>query len=132
MNINKIFELLTYKRIMKFIDRFNILTNLQYGFRKAKNTTQAIFRLTHDMLNTFHEKSYTVALFLDLSKAFDTVNREILKHKLLIYGFRGVTNSFLSSYLSERKQYVNIGNFKSSTEFINHGVPQGSVLGPFL
>ena len=132
MNINKIFELLTYKRIMKFIDRFNILTNFQYGFRKAKNTTQAIFRLTSDMMNTFHEKSYTVALFLDLSKAFDTINREILIHKLLIYGFRGVTNSFLSSYLTERKQYVNIGNFKSSTEFINHGVPQGSVLGPLL
>lgn len=132
LNLNKIFELLTYRRIMKFIDRFDLLNRLQYGFRKARNTTQAIFRLTSDMLNTFHEKSYTVALFLDLSKAFDTISREILVHKLSIYGFRGVTNSFLSSYLSERKQYVNIGNFKSSTEFINHGVPQGSVLGPLL
>ena len=132
MNVNKIFELLTYKRIIKFIESFNLLSNLQYGFRKARNTTQAIFRLTSDLLNTFHEKSYTVALFLDLSKAFDTINREILVHKLLIYGFRGVTNSFLSSYLSERKQYVDIGNFKSGIEFINHGVPQGSVLGPLL
>ena len=132
LNINKIFELLTYKRILKFIERFNLLSNFQYGFRKARNTTQAIFRLTNDMLNTFHNKHYTVALFLDLSKAFDTINREILVHKLAIYGFRGVTNEFLSSYLSERMQYVNIDNFKSSTELINHGVPQGSVLGPLL
>ena len=78
LNINKIFELLTYNRIMKFIDRFDLLTNHQFGFRKAKNTTQAIFKLTTDMLHTFNEKSYTVALFLDLSKAFDTISREIL------------------------------------------------------
>ena len=132
LNINKIFELLTYNRIMKFIDRFDLLTIHQFGFRKAKNTTQAIFKLTTDMLHTFNEKSYTVALFLDLSKAFDTISREMLVHKLSLYGFRGVTNSFLSSYLSERKQYVNIGNYKSSTESINYGVPQGSVLGPLL
>ena len=117
---------------MKFIDCFNILTDLQFGFRKAKNTTQAIFKLTSDMLSTFHEKSYTVALYLDLSKAFDTISREMLIHKLSVYGFRGITNSFLSSYLSDRKQYVNIGNHKSSTESINYGVPQGSVLGPLL
>ena len=132
LNVNKIFELLTYKRIMKFIERFDLLTSQQFGFRKAKNTTQAIFKLTTDILRTFHEKSYTVALFLDLSKAFDTISREILVEKLLSYGFRGVTNSYLSSYLSDRKQYVNLGNHKSSTESINHGVPQGSVLGPLL
>ena len=132
LNINKIFELLTHKRMMEFVEQFNILSNLQYGFRKAKSTTQAIFKLTNDFLYSFHKKCYTIALFLDLSKAFDTINRDLLVHKLSLYGFRGVTNSFLSSYLSDRKQYVNIGAHKSDVESINYGVPQGSVLGPLL
>ena len=118
--------------MMEFVEQFNILFNLQYGFRKAKSTTQAIFELTNDFLYSFHKKCYTIALFLDLNKAFDTINRDILVHKLLLYGFRSVTNTFLSSYMSERKQYVNIGAHKSDVKSINYGVPQGSVLGPLL
>ena len=118
--------------MMEFVKQFNILSNLQYGFRKAKSTTQAIFVLTNDFLYSFHRKCYTIVLFLNLSKAFDTINRDLLVHKLSLYGFRGVTNSFLSSYLSDRKQYVNIGVHKSDVESINYGVPQGSVLGPLL
>ena len=118
--------------MIKFIDRFNILSDLQYGFRKAKNTTLAIFGLTSDLLLTYHEKSYTIALFLDLSKAFDTVNRELLSRKLSVYGFRGTANSFLFSYLSNRQQYVSIGDYTSNIKPIEYGVPQGSVLGPLL
>ena len=132
LTINKIFELLTYKRMNEFIDRFHILSNLQYGFRKAKNTTQAIFRVVGDILRTFNEKSYTIALFVDLRKAFDAVNRAILMPKLSLYGFRGVAIEFLSSYLTNRRQYVNINNHNSEIEPINVGVPQGSVLGPLL
>ena len=130
--INKIFELLTHSRMSKFIDRFNILSNLQFGFRKASSTTSAIFKVVSDILPAFNDKSYTVALFLDLKKAFDTVDRSILVHKLSIKGFRGIVNSFLSSYLSNRKQYVCIDNYSSDTGPINFGVPQGSVLGPLL
>ena len=118
--------------MINFMDQYNILSDLQYGFRKARNTTHAIFRLTSDFLKSFHDKSFTVALFLDLSKAFDTVDRDILTRKLSIYGFRGVVNSFLSSYLSSRKQYVNVGKYKSNIQDISYGVPQGSVLGPLL
>ena len=75
----------------------------------GKSTTQAIFKVVTDILRTFHDKTYTVALFLDLTKAFDTVNKDILLHKLGKYGFRGVTNSFLSSYLTNRFQFVNVG-----------------------
>ena len=132
LTINKVFELLTFNRMMKFVDRYDILSNLQYGFRKAKSTTQAIFKLVSDLLNTFNKKYYTIALFLDLSKAFDTINREILIHKLSANGFRGVANSYLSSYMTNRKQYVTIGNHESETKLIENGVPQGSVLGPLL
>ena len=130
--INKIFEILTHSRMSKFIDRFQVLSNLQFGFRKASSTTAAIFKFVSDILPTFNEKSYTIALFLDLKKAFDTVDRDILIHKLSIKGFRGVVNSFLSSYLSNREQYTCVENHTSDTGTINSGVPQGSVLGPLL
>ena len=131
-SINKIFELLTHKRMTNFIEKHNILSNVQFGFRTAQSTTLAILRLTNDLLNTFHHKSFTIAVFLDLRKAFDTVNRDILLHKLSSYGFRGNINMFLRSYLSERTQYVNVNNHNSDTSSISVGVPQGSVLGPLL
>ena len=112
--------------MIEFIDRFHILSDLQYGFRKARNTTQAIFQVVGDILRTFNEKSYTIALFVDLREAFDAVNREILMYKLSLYVFRGVANKFLSSYLTNRRQYVNINNHNSEIEPINVGVPQGS------
>ena len=130
--INKIFELLTYSRMLKFIEKFKILSNLQFGFKKATSTTNAIFRFVSDVLPSFNGKSFTIALLLDLRKAFDLVDRDILLHKLSIIGFRGVTGSFLSSYLTNRKQYVNINEHISDTSSINLGVPQGSVLGPLL
>ena len=130
--INKIFELLTHKRMMSFLERHKILSDLQYGFVRGKNTTQAIFRFVNDVLRTFHDKTYTVALFLDLTKAFDTVNKDILMHKLGVYGFRGNPHMFLSSYMTNRQQYVYISGIKSDMRPINTGVPQGSVLGPLL
>ena len=85
-----------------------------------------------DLSTTFRFRLYTVVLFLDLRKAFDLVDHTILIKKLDLYGYRGVCNKFLKSYLSDRRQYVSVGSFSSDYVNLTHGVPQGSVLGPFL
>ena len=73
-----------------------------------------------------------VGIFIDLQKAFDTVNHNILINKLNHYGIRGVANNWYKTYLTNRSQYVSIQGLNSEIEQINHGVPQGSVLGPLL
>ena len=78
------------------------------------------------------KRQITCGIFIDLSKAFDTVNHNILLAKLENYGIRGKILDLLKSYLSDRKQYVHIGNSKSQMRSVSCGVPQGSVLGPLL
>ena len=129
---NKIFEKLTHLRICSFIDKYNLLSKFQFGFRKNNSTTLAIFHFISDLMLTFNKKKCTIALFLDLSRAFDTINKEILLHKLYHYGFRGTSLNFINSYLTERSQYVDINGLTSNPENISVGVPQGSVLGPLL
>ena len=130
--LNKIFESLTLIRLKNFSNIHNIISNNQYGFRDGRSTTQAVFRLMCDLTTTFRFRLYTVVLFLDLRKAFDLVDHTILIKKLDLYGYRGVCNKFLKSYLSDRRQYVSVGSFSSDYVNLTHGVPQGSVLGPFL
>ena len=132
LNMNKIFEKLTFVRLDEFIKRNSIISENQFGFRKNSNTSLAIFNLMRSFILTFKNKSYSVALFLDLKKAFDLVNTSILMNKLYRYGFRGVVHSFLKSYLDNRSQYVSVNNFNSSQENVLRGVPQGSVLGPLF
>jgi hypothetical protein len=92
----------------------------------------AIIKLLDNIIDGLEKGDYTATIFLDFSKAFDTVNHEILLNKLNHYGVRGTANRWVTSYLSDRKQFCTFGGEKSSTTNITCGVPQGSILGPLL
>ena len=128
----KIFERLVVKRMMTFIKKHNILYELQFGFRENHSTVHALLEITDHIYSKLDQDNYALGVFLDLSKAFDTIDHEILLYKLHHYGFRGIVGDWFSSYLSNRKQYTCCNKAQSSLETIVTGVPQGSVLGPIL
>ena len=101
----------------------------QFGCRKGYSTEQAIFELTDTLKKAMDKKLVTCGIFLDFSKAFDTVNRNILLSKLYCYGIRGIPFKWFENYLFNRTQFVKIGNTKSNCETITCGIPQGSTLG---
>ena len=128
----KIFEKLIAKRITNFFDKNKVLTPHQYGFRKNHSTELAVTEIHNKLLKNMDEGKHTCTIFLDLAKAFDSVDHNILLRKLEKYGIRGGALKLLESYLSERPHYVKINNTKSSCKLLEIGVPQGSVLGPLL
>ena len=117
---------------MSFIDKHKILHQDQFGFRKSHSTERAIISLTQKITEAIENKKFTIGIFFNLSKAFDTVDHSILLDKLEYYGIRGITLKWFKSYLSDRKQIVKFYEYRSSMKTISCGVPQGSVLGPLL
>ena len=130
--LNKIFEKLLHKRLTFFLESYGIFTDKQYGFRKNINTNDAVNNLLDSIYKAMDDNDFLGAVFIDLSKAFDTVPHNLLLQKLEHYGIRGNALNLLESYLSNRKQFVSIEGIKSSMQDIKIGVPQGSVLGPLL
>ena len=121
-----------YKRLINFLNKHDILNEHQYGFRKGRSTDMALIELTDKISRAIENNEYTLGIFLDLSKAFDTVNHEILLKKLNFYGIRGTALDWFERYLTNRKQTVKSNDVKSVPQTITCGVPQGSVLGPLL
>ena len=121
-----------YGTMRDFIEKRSLLYSSQYGFRQAHSTQHAILDMVETIQTNMDKKLFSCGVFIDLKKAFDTVNHTILLDKLNYYGFRGIVNQWFSSYLSNRTQSTEIGSHISSKLNINCGVPQGSVLGPLL
>ena len=131
-NIDKIFEKLVHKRLTSFLLKHNLLFNKQFGFRKSHSTNQALITLTESIRKSLDNGDFSCGVFIDLQKAFDTVDHNILLRKLELYGIRGKCNNWFRSYLKGRKQYVFLNGKKSNYKEVLFGVPQGSVLGPLL
>ena len=131
-NISKIFEIAFLNRLNDHLGQNNILNNEQYGFRKNIGTDEALAKLFEEIYNNINKGLKTVAIFIDLTKAFDKVNHKILLTKLQRYGIKDKTKRWCETYLKDRRICVRIGNQIGQYESINWGVPQGSILGPTL
>lgn len=129
---SKILEKIMYKRLSSYLELNKFLTDKQYGFRENHSTYMALIELIDKISDELDNKKISLGIFIDLSKAFDTINHEILLNKLKFYGIRGTANNWFQSYLSNRYQYVQVDDQKSSKLLIKCGVPQGSILGPLL
>lgn len=130
--VSKILEVALKNQIAAHFEKHQLFNSCQYGFRSQKSTTLAVLSMVCDIVDGFENRDFIGAVFCDLQKAFDCVSHVALLKKLEFYGFDQNSLSMMSSYLSNRKQYVYLNNNKSSTEINTNGVPQGSVLGPIL
>ena len=129
---SKIFEKIVNIRMLNFIDKYNIFSNTQFGFRKKLSTESALLSFTDYVHEGLTLKHNVGTLYMDLSKAFDVMDHDILETKLEHYGFRGNFLRFLMSFVRNRKYFVHINELNSKTNIVNIGVPQGSTLGPLL
>ncbi|MCP3679479.1 MAG: reverse transcriptase family protein, partial [Gammaproteobacteria bacterium] len=131
-SISKILEKVVRDRVMDYVKRINILNKYQFGFRSKHNTNHAIINLTEATLDAIDNGLKSGGVYLDISKAFDTIDHNILLRKLEFYGFRANTLMWFESYLKHRTNYVQIRKSKSQSYTIECGVPQGGTLAPIL
>jgi Reverse transcriptase (RNA-dependent DNA polymerase) len=131
-NMAKIFEKIIYSRLVSFYDRVGFINENQFGFVKKSNTAAAALNFVTMIRDSMNRRLLASAIFIDISKAFDCVDHEILLDKLYKSGIRGTYYKLLQSYLADRQQIVQIGKTVSQRRLIKYGIPQGSVLGPLL
>ena len=131
-SISKIFEKVAFKQILEYFTSNNLLFESQYGFRENHSTELAALEFIDRIKLEMDPKKIPFSIFLDLSKAFDTLNHDILLTKLRYYGIQGIALNWFQSYLTKRSHYVQCNDTSSSIREIETGVPQGSILGPLL
>ena len=132
ITISKILEKVVYKQTYSFLQKHGLLYNSQYGFQSAHSCENAIAELVGHVIKSQELGKYTATLFLDLSKAFDTLEHRVLLKKLEIYGICEPLLDWYSSYLTQRKLMAKCNNIVSNKYDISYGTPQGSCLGPLL
>ena len=130
--VAKVFETLVASNIRSYLDSRNVLSESQYGFRVGRSCELALNTMVDDWRDVLDLDNRLVAIFLDLSKAFDTVDHKLLLKKLFFYNFDFSVIELMRNYLSDRYIRVNINGQLSKNEKLSVGVPQGSVLGPLL
>ena len=124
-NLNKILEKVMFNRVFNFLEKYKCIFHRQFGFRQKHSTTHALIEITENIRKALDTGKFACGIFIDLQKAFDTVNHNILIDKLKHYGIRGIANNWFQSYLSNRTQFVLIQGFHSEKLPIEHGMPQG-------
>ena len=130
--IAKLFEKAIFNQVYSYLNDNKLLSKYQSGFRPMHSTLTALIDITDNWYLNIDDGLTNAILFIDLKKAFDTIDHEILLSKLELYGFKGVSLNLFRDYLSDRTQVTVINNVNSETSFISCGVPQGSILGPLL
>ena len=130
--ISKILEKLFNRRLTEFLETYKVISPTQYGFRENMSTCFALTELVDEITASPDKKVCTMGVFIDLKKAFDTVDHRLLCKKIEFYGIRGVALNWITSYLANKSQFVSIDGSHSSQSHVSCGVPQGSVLGPKL
>ena len=130
---SKILERLMYNHLSKYLKENNILYEKQFGFQSGYSTNDAIVQLVDKIFDSFEKEQFTLGVSIDLPKAFDIVDHSILLKKLKFYGITDKNLAWFESYLSNRKQYIEISeNSKTDLKYLTCDVPQGSILGPLL
>ena len=129
---SKLLEKLAGVQMMDYLEKYNLLHCHQYGFRRKHNTAQPVLNLLNNIYECLNEDKFNICIFIDLKKAFDTIDPLIQLKKLEHYGFRNTAQKWFHSYLTGRQQYVFANGNKSNKANISHGIPQGSVIGPIL
>ena len=130
--ISKLFEKTIFKQIYSYFQEHKLFFSSQYGFRSGHSTELAALQIVDKIITEMDKGEIPISIFLDLSKAFDTIDHQILLHKLEYYGIKGTANNLINNYLTNRKQFVEFNGTCSDLLSISTGVPQGSVLGPLL
>ena len=130
--VSKVFKKVVFNQLYQYVTDNNLIFTSQYGFRKLHSTELASLELVDRVFQYLDKGKLPLSIFLDLSKAFDTLDHYILLNKLKFYGLSSTPLKWFESYLHGRKQYVDFDGIHSNTTYIGTGVPQGSILGPLL
>lgn len=139
-SLSKIYERVMYNQLVEHLQNNQLFDDEQHGFRKGKSVKTALMEFSETIVDTIDKGDKAIGIFMDLSKAFDSISHETLLNKLKLLGLSKIALNWFGSYLSNRTQYVEVSTttenktikYRSSMKVIKHGVPQGSILGPLL